>query len=69
MNAFGYNSFRTECYTCSEIRPDGERQSSLSRNMGGLEISTILVFESDRDPALVALRRMQIHVVEPNDES
>jgi hypothetical protein len=42
----------------------GEALGTFSHNRGGLALSELQVFESDRERALVELRRMQLHVVD-----
>jgi len=46
----------------------GEALGTFSRNRGGLSLTSLQVFESDRDRALTELRRMQIRIVEPSSE-
>ncbi len=46
----------------------GEAQGMLSFNRGGMRTTELQVFESDRDRALVELRRMQIRVVERDSD-
>ena len=36
----------------------------MSRNLGGVPMTELQVFESDRERAAVEFRRMQIHIVE-----
>jgi hypothetical protein len=42
----------------------GEAQGAFSLNRGGAEYTALKVFEPDRDRAVVALRRMQMRLVD-----
>ncbi len=45
----------------------GEELGTFARYRGGLAETPLQVFESDRPRAIVALRRLQIRIVEPPD--
>jgi len=51
--------------TCGiEAFVPGEALGTFSRNLGGVATTELQVFASDRERAIVELRRMQIRIVE-----
>ena len=45
-----------------------EDLGTFSRNRGGAPVGALQVFESDRDRATAELRRLEMRVVNPNNE-